>query len=159
MSKVGFSTGKGFHDLDGMRKELGLLCVPYTFVGMRLGIREAFELPKGYTIADIVGIDFEGVSVGKRLSCFGHGKTLDDGGSSWNCFGATMVERSGAWGVTMETALVGVFPNGDNAEISIVDGVYDCSTVTNNSGTKYGESRDYIFGGADAERTIYIYFK
>lgn len=159
MSKVGFSTGKGFHDLDGMRKELGLLCVPYTFVGMRLGIREALELPKGYTVDDIIGIDFDGVSTGRRLSCFGHGKTQEDGGHSWNCLGVTTVEISGAWGVTMEMATVRVTPNGDNAELCIVSGVYGCSTVTNNSGTKYGESGDYIFGDADTERTIYIYFK
>ena len=157
MSKVGFSTSKGFHN------DVGLSLYEYTVTGLKLGTPVEFDLPEGRKVTDIVGVEFTGKS--NIIYHFGIGNNTDDGYRK-HCVGIrhTSGTDNGAtiYGVLIETAEVFLKESGDKFTFEVIAGVtqtalHRSNTVSN--GAWWGDTGDYAFGGADAVRTIKFYFK
>lgn len=163
MTKTGFSTSKGFHDdVERVREEAArktMLCVGYELTDLKLGEEVELDLPDGFTVNDIIGIEFLGRSTSYLLSNFSRGMVSSSEISRW-CVGFMSSEGDEAgtlkYGLAAESALVLVKSVGEkfSFEIPIIS---RCSTV-NGSGESWQTAGEYVFGSAGTTRTVYIHF-
>ena len=161
MNKVGFSTGKGFHDdvervrndLERVRNDLEFLCVDYELTDLKLRKPVELELPEGRTIDDIIGIEFLGKS--NWLTCFGRGREVGSVGTrESHCFGFV---SGGTGGLHVEYVYVNIAPSGEKFSFEITC-IGQCYTSGLNSVRNDTEGA-YVFDESGVTKTIHIHFK